>query len=57
MAAPAYLATSAEVLPRGAPIIPPGSCQQKVSSGLLCERQTLLKNPDHLTGIENVMFS
>jgi hypothetical protein len=54
MAAPAYLATSAEVLPRGAPIIPPGSCQQKVSSGLLCERQTLLKNPDHLTGINTI---
>jgi hypothetical protein len=27
-----------------------------VSSGLLCERKTLLKNPGHLTGIENVIF-
>jgi hypothetical protein len=51
MAAPAHLATGAEVLPRSAPIIPPGSYQQKVSSGLLCERKTLLKNPGHLTGI------
>src|ERR1017187_502576 len=51
IAAPAHLATSAEVLPRSAPLIPPGSYQQKVSSGLLCERKTLLKNPRHLTGI------
>ena len=29
MAAPAHLATSAEVLPRSAPVIPPGSYQQK----------------------------
>src|ERR1039458_6606773 len=54
IAAPAHLATSAEVLPRSAPLIPPGSYQQKVSSGLLCERKTLLKNPRHLTGIRTV---
>src|ERR1035438_5260520 len=54
IAAPAHLATSAEVLPRSAPLIPPGSYQQKVSSGLLCERKTLLKNPRHLTGISTV---
>jgi hypothetical protein len=52
MAAAVHLATSAEILPRNAPIIPPGSYQQRVSSGLLCERKTLLKNPSHLTGIE-----
>jgi hypothetical protein len=51
MAAAVHLATSAEILPRNAPIIPPGSYQQRVSSGLLCERKTLLKNPSHLTGI------
>src|ERR1035438_2544588 len=51
IAAPAHLVTSAEVLPRSGPIIPPGSYHQKVSSDLLCERKTLLKNPRHLTGI------
>src|ERR1035438_6343555 len=56
IAAPAHLATSAEVLPRSAPLIPPGSYQQKVSSGLLCERKTLLKNPRHLTGIRTMPF-
>jgi hypothetical protein len=55
MAAAVHLATSAEILPRNAPIIPPGSYQQRVSSGLLCERKTLLKNPSHLTGIEIVI--
>jgi hypothetical protein len=56
MAAPAHLATSAEILPRSAPIIPPGKYQQKVSSGLLCEQKRLLKNPRHLIRIENVIF-
>jgi hypothetical protein len=51
MAAPAHLATSAEILPRSAPIIPPGKYQQKVSSGLLCEQKRLLKNPRHLIRI------
>jgi hypothetical protein len=51
MAALANLATSAEFLPRSAAIIPPGSYQQKVSSGLLCERKRLLKTPHHVIGI------
>jgi len=51
MAAPAHLATSAEVLPQIASVILPGSYQQKVSPRLLCELKTLLKNPRHLTGI------